>query len=148
MNLFNMNELPEITIKTGTWTVENTKTGEHRTFRITRTRKESSKFAPGQRLVELMVGPCNETSFKGFGFAKVDTIVVWRSKSGTENPSSFDFFASMLGGLMGGENRMGTNWESKGYVLKGDAKCYACGRKLTTPESLNAGIGPICAGRM
>jgi hypothetical protein len=26
--------------------------------------------------------------------------------------------------------------------------CYVCGRTLTTPESIAAGIGPICAGRV
>lgn len=139
--------LPHHAIKTGTWTIENTASGEHRTFRITRRKAEDASFAPGKRIVELMTGSDNENSYTGFGFAEANTIRVWSSKRGQDKPASFDFFASMLGDLMGGENRMGIDWAAKGYELRGEARCCVCGRKLTTPESLDAGIGPVCAGR-
>ncbi len=42
-------------------------------------------------------------------------------------------------------------WEGKslpsGYDVKHIGKCGRCGRPLTTPESIDSGIGPVCAGR-
>ena len=29
-----------------------------------------------------------------------------------------------------------------------EGRCGACGRRLTTPESISTGLGPICAGRI
>lgn len=34
-----------------------------------------------------------------------------------------------------------------GYDIKHIGRCGVCGRPLTTPESIDSGIGPICAGR-
>lgn len=31
-----------------------------------------------------------------------------------------------------------------GYTIQHEGKCGRCGRELTTPESINAGIGPEC----
>jgi hypothetical protein len=33
------------------------------------------------------------------------------------------------------------------YVLR-SSHCGVCGRKLSTPDSIRAGIGPICAGKL
>jgi len=35
-----------------------------------------------------------------------------------------------------------------GYELRHEGRCGRCGRKLTVPESIDAGIGPECASRM
>jgi len=35
----------------------------------------------------------------------------------------------------------------KGYKVDHAGKCGKCGRKLTTPESIEAGLGPICRGK-
>jgi hypothetical protein len=29
-----------------------------------------------------------------------------------------------------------------------EGRCGACGRRLTTPESISSGLGPVCAGRI
>lgn len=34
----------------------------------------------------------------------------------------------------------------KVYAME-SGNCWVCGRELTTPESIEAGIGPVCAGR-
>ena len=36
----------------------------------------------------------------------------------------------------------------EGYHIDHAGKCGKCGRKLTTPESIKSGIGPICGGRL
>jgi hypothetical protein len=35
----------------------------------------------------------------------------------------------------------------EGYNIQHVGRCGVCGRPLTTPESIESGIGPICAGR-
>ncbi len=32
-------------------------------------------------------------------------------------------------------------------VLYHEGRCGACGRKLTVPESIRSGLGPVCGGR-
>jgi hypothetical protein len=36
----------------------------------------------------------------------------------------------------------------EGYKIQHEGKCGVCGRPLTTPESVESGIGPVCAGRL
>ena len=55
-------------IPNGEITLTNRETGEHRTFRI-RTNKEDARFAPGERVIALLTGPDNTTSYTGFGRA-------------------------------------------------------------------------------
>lgn len=52
-----VNEEQNKIIYSGTYTITNSK-GEHRTFRIKRQKKDA-KFAPGARILSLMVGPDN-----------------------------------------------------------------------------------------
>ena len=57
---------PSIFTHNGRFTVTSTKTGEHRTFRI-RTQPDDAKFAPKERVITLLIGPDNESSYKGTG---------------------------------------------------------------------------------
>ena len=111
------------TIKTGTWTISHE--GRRRTFRVTKVRGAGSKFAPGERLVELLDGsPDDWRAWRGFGFANADSIAVYRSKRGDENRSSFEYFAAMLSGLMGGRQdpRIERDWAAAGYELRPGAR--------------------------
>lgn len=38
-------------------------------------------------------------------------------------------------------------YEQHGFQVHHEGKCGRCGRKLTTPESVKTGIGPVCSGR-
>jgi len=118
----------------GTVTVSNPATGEHRTFRIS-TQPQDARFAPGKRIVSLLAGPDNTADFQGFGFVdSAGQVLVWRSKLGTK----FERYGRLLSNL-GSEC---TRW---GLQVQWSAKCRRCNRELTTPESLAAGVGPVCA---
>jgi len=132
------------TIYNGSITIQNTKTGEHRTFQI-RTAGEKSKLA-GKRLVSLLVGPENTRDYQGFAFVDENGIRVWRTKVGAPGkPSAFDVYANMIWSLAKfGEN---SPWHQRGYTMACERKCMRCNRKLTHPESIESGIGPECAGR-
>ena len=38
-------------------------------------------------------------------------------------------------------------WFGEGYRLLLEGRCVKCNKKLTKPESIRTGIGPVCAGR-
>lgn len=131
-----------MTIYNGTYTIESPK-GGWQTFKIA-TQKADAKFAPNERIVSLMTGSDNEKDFTGFAFLKGDgRIFVWRKKQGIGH---FDTYAKMLMQFIaqGDECQLAR----MGYKVKVSRCCLRCNRKLTTPESIDAGIGPECAGRI
>ncbi len=143
-----LSDMPDAEIFNGTFTIENTETTEHRTFQI-KTQKPDAKFAPGSRIVSLLDGPDNWSNYRGFAFVRDDGkgIAVWRSKR-HENPeksSAFEVYADMLSHFFGLSSDR--DWTEMGYEMTKSLKCSVCNRKLTHPESLRTGIGPICAGR-
>ena len=117
----------------GTITIKSP-TGAHRTFQI-RTQPADSRFAPGKRVVALLNGPDNESSYQPFGFVSNMGIQVWRKKQ----TKTFNTFAQML--------ERPESFEAKGAEYLFSGKCRICNRKLTVPESIESGIGPICAKR-
>lgn len=120
----------------GEITIHNPKTGQHRTFKIT-TRPKTAKFAPGKRVVAILDGPDNESSYTPFGFVQPSGVVtVWRKKRG----GNFDVYARMLAAPEAYE-------EKHGVEFMFATRCRMCNRKLTTPRSIEIGIGPICEGR-
>lgn len=129
------NELPDGRVThllNGTYTMKNLETGEHRIFRI-RTQPDDAKFAPGERVVALLTGPDNRKDFTGFGFVKDDGIRVWRRAKVKDAP----MYAWMLWNF---EQLMDR------YEMFAEGRCLRCNRPLTVPESIQRGVGPVCAG--
>lgn len=121
----------------GTLTLTNPATGEHRTFRV-KTQPDDAKFAPGQRIVSLLTGPDNTSDYTGFAFVnELGHVYCWTKKRGT----IYERYARMLTDLAGviERNKLEVNFEGR---------CRICNRPLTTPESVESGIGPVCAGRV
>lgn len=127
----------------GRYTIESTKTGEHRTFWI-RTQAADAKFAPGKRIVSLLSGSENDDpdSYTGFAFIDEQGIHVWTSKRGSGK--LFEQYAETLWPLA--LDGAFSPWVERGYRLHLEGRCLRCNRVLTTPESVRMGIGPICAG--
>jgi len=135
----------------GTYTLVNEE-GVHKTF-LVKTQKKDARFAAGERMVSLLTGTDNESSYKGFAFVKDDDrILVWRKKRGNGKMSAFDYFAYLLPkaaqSLIGEEGEeLEGEFEVNGrkYKVLLSKKCMYCNRKLTTPESIRRGVGPECA---
>lgn len=118
----------------GEITITNPETGNHRTFRI-RTMRKDSKFAPGERIIELLDGPDNEDNYRGFAFVKGDgRVIVWTKKRG----GVFDAYARMLSNP--------DPYQERGIIYQMSIRCRVCSRKLTDPLSISLGIGPKCRG--
>lgn len=116
-----------------TLTVNNNK-GEHYTFKI-RKPVENAPF-----FVSLLTGPDNENSFSYMGIFNPKELSVR-----TTAKSKFTADSKPVKVL---------NWAIKtvanmkdipeGYGIRHEGKCCRCGRKLTTPDSIENGIGPEC----
>ncbi len=120
----------------GTLTLYNPATEGHRTLRV-RTQPEDAKFAPGERIVALLVGPDNENSYQPFAFLKPDgRVLVWKRYRGNGEPSRYEKLARML--------TQPELFEAKGVQYEFSTTCRRCNRKLTTPASIASGIGPVC----
>jgi hypothetical protein len=123
----------------GAITVHNPKTEGHRTFLI---RTMARGAYEGKRIVMLLIGPNREdnSSWMWFGFATEQYgISVFRSKRGNGKPSSFEKLARILNAPKKGEKA--------GLRFLFEGRCRRCNRKLTTPTSIESGMGPVCAGR-
>lgn len=105
----------------------------HITFRVERQGKDAA-FAPGEVIISRLVGPNNTKDYKGVAFAKPDgKVIVWAKHRGDTR------LVEALEVLAGDPKAAG-----KAYA-KASGNCYRCNHPLTTPESIEAGIGPVCA---
>lgn len=116
----------------GTLTIVSHATGDHRTVDI-----RTAKYADGSlhRIVALLVGPDNNSDYRGFGECTTTGVRVWRKHQGSQ---VFCWLARAL-------NHPERFTDQVDFRFA--ARCRICDRKLTTPESVASGIGPTCAGR-
>jgi hypothetical protein len=124
----------------GFYTIHSRATGEHRTFRL-HTQADDAEFAAGKRILGLLTGSDNENDYTGFAFVDDQGVRVWSKKRGD---GLWEQYAEMLWSLA---LDAGFSPWAKNYSLMLDGRCGRCNRRLTTPESIRTGIGPICAGR-
>lgn len=129
------------------FTVENAQSGEYRTFRV-ETQPPGAKFAPGERILSLLVGPENSKNYQGFAFVRTDPVDgtarvnVWTRKRGENGEKSdYERFSALLSYL----ERTPENLHQ--YVIHEATACRRCGGLLTRPQSIRLGIGPVCADR-
>lgn len=112
--------------------------GSHRTFRIS-TRPAKGKFAPGKRVISILIGPDNTSDYEMVGFVEERGITIWRSKLNGAGGGKLQEYAAILWDLA-------VNGEViEGYELAVSRRCLKCNRPLTDPESIERGIGPVCA---
>ena len=128
-----------ITTHNGEITMQNPETGNHRTIRI-RTQPQDARFAPGSRIVYLLNGHDNERDYLPFAFLNDrGQVIVWRRYRNAGSPTAFEQLARMI--------EDPARFEARGIVYLFATTCRRCNRKLTTPQSIERGIGPVCEGR-
>lgn len=95
----------------------------------------------GWTFVKLLTGPDNTTSFTNIGFVLPSG--EFRLKNAYSSNTQLHQIA--LGLLTGSKDELHKAGVAYARI---SGRCYVCGKTLTTPESIEAGIGPICAGRL
>ena len=106
--------------------------GSHRTFRV-HTQNAKAKFAPGRRIISILIGPENTSDYEKFGWVDESGIKVWKRWQGKKQEE----YATVIWKIAGGE-------VIEGYDLHTSQRCLVCNRELTTVESISRGIGPEC----
>lgn len=141
-------------VQNGIYTVSSP--GGHFTIRLHTALKGDLK---GKRILSLLVGPSNEDDYKGVAFwdDRAKTVRVWSrfvddkhaSSCGTRidasrwEPSRWSSTQLKLAIWL----RLALGYGRPGYALLREGRCLVCNRRLTTPESIESGIGPVCAER-
>ncbi len=105
----------------------------------------TSHFAPGERVVSMLIGPNNERDFRGIGFVTPSgTVRFWRRNTSNWSPETKARYQTAVLYLYYDPEQAATAGET--YAML-SSRCCRCGRKLTVPASLHRGMGSICAQR-
>lgn len=119
------------------FTVENN-SGEHRTFKIRKSEDGNIHF------VSVLSSP-EDYSYMGIlRYDQYGNFSCKATRKSTFNSESkamriFNFAARVI---------QETQELPEGYDIHHEGRCCRCGRRLTTPESIKAGIGPECANKI
>jgi Family of unknown function (DUF6011) len=113
-----------------TFTLHNTKKDTHLTYKVTVCKDNPELF-----FVSVLTGPDNWANYTPF--ATLRNGIFWNNKSSRiskDAPSvkAFEWFWENLHRL------------PQALKVLHEGKCGKCGRKLTEPESIESGFGPIC----
>ena len=121
-----------------TLTLKSLKTGAHYTYKINTNEKKTVFF------VSVLNGSNNESDYMYVGtiFDKKNFRLTKASKV-SNNAISYKAFMFYFTNLI--NKQLDKIQENINAYHNGH--CCACGRTLTTPESIESGIGPVCAGR-
>jgi len=147
-------------VHNGTYTVAHPERG-HFTLKLHTAQKGD---LAGERILSLLVGPDNTTSYRGVAFWKdaEKRAVVWKKHRGPQSVQPIDGFTWQQRGWSAVEQKLAIwadlatrgatdelhgFWYGEGYRLHLEGRCVVCNRKLTDPESIQLGIGPTCGGR-
>jgi hypothetical protein len=124
------------------FTIESHKTGEHKTFKIQKT-KPNPRFPTQSFMVSLLTGPCNETNYEYIGIVDELAGNLRLTKASRRNDNSPDVltFRWFMKHLF-------TDKVLNNATVHHEGKCGCCGRTLTVPASLKSGVGPECAKRL
>lgn len=124
------------------FTVESFKSGEHKTFKIQKT-KANPRFPTQSFMLSLLIGSCNETSYEYIGIVDMASGNLRLTKASRRTEGSPDVltFRWLMKHLFGDKQLANAKVHHEG-------KCGCCGRKLTVPESITRGIGPECFSRL
>jgi hypothetical protein len=92
--------------------------------------------------VSILVGADNENSYQYAGIITPQGFRLTAKSRVTESATSVKAF-SWLWGMIKSETTLPEKVE---FYHAG--RCGRCGRKLTTPESIENGYGPVCLGKL
>lgn len=126
------------------FTVSNP-TGRHYTYKIS-AKADTRKPGAFVYFVSLLTGCDNVNDYTYLGLLDVQTAAVVLTKASrarfTDDTESVKVIRWALRQVFAGREL------PAGYELRHAGRCGRCGRLLTTPESIDNGIGPECLSKM
>lgn len=125
------------------FTLRSRKTGARFTYRVEITDRAKFKNLGEAWFVSVLTGPDNGQDYKYMGYVR-RTPTGWELKK--QKPaaaSSWDALRYVFGAL----NAQRLDVAFTNLEAWHEGRCGKCARALTVPESIESGIGPVCAGR-
>ena len=127
--------------------VQSKQTGKHHVYRVTKPRNTVNGGSIRFVSVKDVTGD-SRFSYKYLGFivsenGKDKLVRAGKVKVATSDPRSEGFrfvFENAINGMAATVLRSANLYHT--------GRCFCCGKKLTDPESINLGIGPICRSRV
>lgn len=134
------------------FTVRSMKTGQRYTFRVSMPKPDENRFPQTWKqnwkanqapvhFVSYLSGTSNESDYTYLGMIKNGQFMSTRKSAHLASSTVFKAFSFVFSHLV--RVQMPPQAE-----IWHEGRCGRCGRKLTVPESIEAGIGPECATRM
>lgn len=123
-----------ITAGNATFTVKSSKWQKYYTYKFVHKKNDKCK---ERYMIYLLYGPDNTANYRYFGLFYADTQTLRLSENTYTDP------AVMLRAFIKILYTESQVWPTTCHFYK-SGKCACCGRKLTTPESIERGIGPEC----
>ena len=122
------------------FTIESEKTGRHFTYRVSRPAASPGVSVP-PLFVALLTGPDNTANYTYAGVLEAGQVRLTRGSKLTAESVGLKAINYVLGHVAAGRMPPST-------TIRHEGKCGCCGRKLTVPSSIDAGIGPECAKKV
>lgn len=123
-------------------TFQSRRTDTRFTYRVVQAEPRQGDTRPPPHFVSVLVGPNNDRNYQYLGTIFDRKMYAHGRKSRIESnaPSAIAFtwvWKRLSAGLMHPE-----------LAVYHEGRCGACGRRLTTPRSVELGLGPTCAERL
>lgn len=123
-------------------TATSRKTGKSYTYRVRRRTAQPNAGGGAEYFVSVLTGPDNSMNYQYLGFLGRHRItrkleLVGGHKGNPSHPA-FKAFSWIMGQLSAGDEI------PEDLELRHEGRCGKCGRKLTTPDSIDLGLGPVC----
>lgn len=112
------------------FTITNTNTGNRFTYKVRKSKDNEIYF------VSVLTGSDNTNDYSFIGYIKNGLFNSSKKSRITSDSTSFKVFNWLIFNL---------NKIPSIVQVFHEGKCGRCGRKLTTPESIQRGLGPECA---
>jgi len=124
------------------FTIVSKKTGKRFTYRVCKAENAKPGRFPDVFFVKVLDGPDNDSHFRYMGRIKLNEFARTEKAKVSETAPSFVAFTYFWNWLVdrGQVHRDIEFWH--------EGRCGCCHRPLTVPESIEVGIGPVCAERM
>lgn len=122
-------------------TLKSTITGKHISYRVQCPKDDEGNLDPSIHFVKVLTGPDNDSDYQYIGYIRDERFFHGGGKSfASKDAASVIAFGWALKHLSALEM-------PEGLEVLHEGRCGRCGRVLTVPESIESGLGPICAGR-
>lgn len=128
------------------FTLQSNVTGKHYTYRIL---SKNNDHEYPIKFLYVLSGSNNDDDWSYAGTTRMLKVHPSHNVTFNTTPKSkFNFKSPAITAFLWFIRQLNKNEMSADVSFLHSGKCSACGRKLTTPESIRTGLGPVCRSKL